>query len=532
MRSAALYGAVGSLVLTALTAAPAPADGLGPARPPGGRAESRGVELAARQAATRGIRFGTCPAAEGLAAPVQCGTFSVPLDYAHPEGKHISLTVSRARSTGGAAERQGALVYNPGGPGGSGMFFPLLTGVRQWQAAARAYDFVGYAPRGVGRSAPLSCADPARFAKAPSQAPEHPTESYKKQRVAEAKAYAQGCARRAGKDLQYFTSLNNARDLDVLRAALGERKLTYMGASYGTYFGALYATLFPGHVRRMVFDSVVDPSREKIWYDSNLAQSAAFETRWGDWRRWVAKHDAVYHLGRTPQRVADAYDRARRLLARRPVAGRIGPGELQTAFLQVGYSDSHWARNADALSAYLRGDDKALRAIALPDPASARSSENSNAVYTTVECNDSPWPRSWPVWNRDNTRLARRAPFETWQNAWMNLPCAFWTAHQQRPIEVGTARHALPPTLLLAAERDAATPYEGAVQLHRRLPGSSLVTERGSGTHGIAFGPNACVNAHVQTYLLTGSIPARRTFCGPRAEPAPTAGGKATVAQS
>ncbi|MGW1074765.1 alpha/beta hydrolase [Streptomyces sp. NPDC002537] len=530
MRSAALYGALGSLVLTALTAAPAPADGIDLARPPGGRAEAFGAMLAARQAAARGVRFGACPTVEQLPAPVQCGTVSVPLDYAHPEGKHIGLTVSRVRSTGTAAERQGALVYNPGGPGGTGMWFPLLTGVRQWQATAKAYDFVGYAPRGVGRSAPLSCAEPTRFAKAPSQAPEHPTEAYKKQRIAEAKAYAQGCARRGGQDLQYFTSLNNARDLDVLRAALGERKLTYMGASYGTYFGALYATLFPGHVRRMVFDSIVDPAPRKIWYESNLAQSAAFETRWGDWRRWVAKHDAVYHLGRTPQQVAASYERARQRLARRPVGGKIGPGELQASFLQVGYSDSHWAKNADALATYLRGDDKALRALALPNPAAAGAGENSNAVYTAVECNDSPWPRSWPVWDRDNTRLARRAPFETWQNAWMNLPCAFWTAHQQRAVEVGAARHALPPTLLLAAERDAATPYEGALELHRRLPGSSLVTERGSGTHGIAFGPNACVNAHVQTYLLTGSVPARRTWCGPRAEPAATAaGGKANI---
>ncbi|MEU5427340.1 alpha/beta hydrolase [Streptomyces olivoreticuli] len=526
MRSAALYGALGSLVLTALTAAPAPADGLDRAKPPGGGAEARGVALAARDAAARGIRFGACPASEQLPAPVQCGTVSVPLDYARPEGKHIGLTVSRVRSTGTRAERQGSLVYNPGGPGGSGMFFPLLSAVRQWQTTARSYDFVGYAPRGVGRSAPLSCADPARFTKAPSQAQEHPTAAYKKQRIAEARAYAQGCARRAGRDLPHFTSLNNARDLDVLRAALGDRKLNYMGASYGTYFGALYATLFPGHVRRMVFDSVVDPDGQKIWYESNLVQSAAFERRWSDWRRWVARHDAVYHLGRSPQQVAAAYERARQRLARRAAGGRVGPGELHSAFLQVGYSDSHWARSADALAAYLRGDDRALRTLAAPDPAAAWASENSNAVYTAVECNDSPWPRSWSVWDRDNTRLARRAPFETWQNAWMNLPCAFWTAHQQRPLDVGAERHALPPTLLLAAERDAATPYEGAVELHRRLPGSSLVTERGSGTHGIAYGPNACVNRHVETYLLTGAVPWRDAFCAPRQEPAATAGAK------
>ncbi|MBT2382328.1 alpha/beta hydrolase [Streptomyces sp. ISL-11] len=518
MRAAALYGALGSLVLSALTTLPA--DALDGARPDDA---TRGVATAARLAAARGIRWGACPAAERLSAPVRCGTVSVPLDYARPSGKHISLTVSRARATGSRAEHQGALVYNPGGPGGSGMFFPLLAGVQQYRATARAYDFVGYAPRGVGRSAPLSCMDPARFVQAPTQAPEHPSEAYKRERIAQAKAYAKGCARRIGRDLPHFTSLNNARDLDVLRAALGERRLTYMGASYGTYFGALYATLFPGHVRRMVFDSVVNPSPRKIWYRSNLDQSAAFERRWNDWCRWVARHDAVYHLGRTRQQVRNSYDRASGRLARRPVGGKIGPGQLQAALLQAGYADSHWAGNAHALAAYLRGDDKPLRALAMPDPASARAEENSNAVYTAVECNDAEWPKSWAVWDRDNTLLARRAPFETWTNAWMNLPCAFWTTPRQRPADVRVGRHALPRTLVLAAERDAATPYPGALELQRRLPGSALVTERGAGTHGIAYGPNACVNAHTERYLLTGAVPGRRAWCAPRPEPAPTA---------
>lgn len=115
-------------------------------------------------------------------------------------------------------------------------------------------------------------------------------------------------------------------------------------------------------------------------------------------------------------------------------------------------------------------------------------SENSNAVYTAVECNDAPWPADFEVWDRDNTRLARRAPFETWDNVWTNLPCAYWQGPRQRPLDVRTAPGELPPTLVLAAERDAATPYEGALELRRRLAGSVLVTERDAGTHGIAGG--------------------------------------------
>lgn len=519
MRAAALYGTIGSLILTGLTGLPAaPAQALDP-----GLAEARGVALAARQAAAKGIDFGTCPAVEGLGHSVECGTVSVPLDYAHPGGKHIRLTVSRTRSTEGGAARQGAIVFNPGGPGGNGMFYPLLAGLPQWRNVADAYDLIGYAPRGVGRSAPLSCVDAAGFIKGPTLAPEHPTAAYKKRQLTKARAYAQGCAHKNGSRLRHFTSLNNARDLDVLRAALGERKLNFMGASYGTYFGALYATLFPKHVRRMVFDSIVNPDPRKIWYGNNLDQSAAFERRWADWRRWVARHHAVYHLGRTEREVLSAYEKASRKLEKQPAGGTVGPGQMQGAFLKAGYSDSHWARDARALSAYLRGDDKPLIALAAPDPVSARAAENENAVYTIVECNDASWPDSWPVWNRDNSTLARKAPFETWSNAFMNLPCAFWKGPRQRPLEVKVERKSgLPRTLLLAAERDAATPYKGALELQRRLAGSVLVTERGAGTHGIGGGPNACVNDHLEAYLLGGDLPARRTYCSPRPQPRAT----------
>ncbi|MFI1971462.1 protease [Streptomyces cinnamoneus] len=518
MRTAALYGTLGSLILTGLTGLPAT-----PAQAYDGQAETRGVALAARRAADRGIDFGACPAVEGLAAPVQCGTVAVPLDYAHPDGKQIRLTVSRSRALGGGAARQGAIVFNPGGPGGNGMFYPLLARLPAWRNIADAYDLVGYAPRGVGRSAPLSCVSPG-FAKGPSKSPEHPSRAYKEQQLTKARAYARGCARRGGHGLRHFTSLNNARDLDVLRAALGQRRLTYVGASYGTYFGALYATLFPRHVRRMVFDSVVNPDPRKIWYGNNLDQSAAFERRWADWRRWVAKHHAVYHLGRSPADVLDSYDKAVRRLSRRAAGGSVGPAQLQALLLKAGYSDSYWARDAQALSAYLRGDDKPLVALAGDGGAdSARAAENENAVYTTVECNDTSWPRSWRLWNRDNDRLADRAPFETWNNAFMNLPCAFWQGPHQRPLDVRVNRRSgLPPTLLLAAERDAATPYKGALELQRRLAGSALVTERGAGTHGIGGGPNTCVNRYLETYLLTGEVPARRVYCAPRPEPRAT----------
>ncbi|MEW2530580.1 alpha/beta hydrolase [Streptomyces sp. NPDC047071] len=520
MRAAAavLYGAAGSLVLSALVAAPAHPF----PRPTG---EERGTAVAAERARAAGVRFGACPAAEGLPPSVRCGTVTVPLDYADPDGKQIELTVSRAEATGRAGghrvARQGALVFNPGGPGASGMYFPLVRGLPEFRRLAAAYDLVGYAPRGVGRSAPLSCQDPKEFTKAPTHSPVHPGPAAKAGRIERARAYARGCAERAGAALPHYTTLNNARDLDVLRAALGEEKLTFMGASYGTYFGAVYATLFPGHVRRMVFDSAVNPDPEQVWYANNLDQSAAFERRWADFRAWVAKHDRTYGLGATPEAVARAYDKVRAAVTREPAGGTVGSDQLHSAFLQAGYYDDYWPMRATALSQYLKGDPRPLIAQAGPKPAAAAEEENGNAVYTAVLCNDASWPTEFEVWDRDNTDLARTAPFETWDNAWMNLPCAYWPAPRQRPVDVWAPPGALPPTLILAAERDAATPYAGARELHERLFGSVLVTERGAGTHGIAGGPNACVNGYLDAYLLRGSLPEGHAECAPHREPLP-----------
>ncbi|MGP8298417.1 alpha/beta hydrolase [Streptomyces inhibens] len=548
MRALALYGTIGSLIVTALATAPAGGATRASSAPP--------APVAHR------IDFGRCAPVEHLPSSVECGKLTVPLDYARPDGKKIDLTVSRIRATA-HGERQGSLVFNPGGPGASSMEFPLYGALPKWSKLARVYDFVGYAPRGVGRSAPLSCQDPEEFVKAPTDSRMHPDADFKRKKVAEARAYARGCARRAGADLPFYNSVNNARDLDMLRAAVGDKKLTFMGASYGTYFGAVYATLFPGHVRRMIFDSVVNPSPRKIWYHNNLDQSIAFERRWGDWLRWVARHDDHYHLGKSRRAVQHAYDKATHKLRRDPLSGKIGPGQLQSAFLKTGYNDAFWPMRAEALSGYLHGDPKPLIAQALPRSGGAKEAENGNAVYTAVECNDAIWPRSWRTWNRDNTDVAQIAPFETWDNAWMNLPCAFWpdrsesaeagldaavrhatgkdagqelmdaTGHaaetaldgalhgRRGPLDVHTEPGALPPVLLMAAERDAATPYRGALELQRRFPGSSLVTENGAGTHGIAFGSNACVNAYAEAYLLRGKIPAHKVYCPRRAEPVP-----------
>jgi pimeloyl-ACP methyl ester carboxylesterase len=491
----------------------------------GHRAEARGVRIAAARAAAKGVNWTACPADWELPSPVGCGRVTVPVDYAKPDGPTVELAVDRARATGDADAYQGALLYNPGGPGGSGMHFPLrsTSGAEVWQNTAEAYDFVGFDPRGVGRSAPISCMGPQEFAEAPKPAPVPDDEADKRAHRKLAREYARGCAERSDGLLAHMNTPNTARDLDVIRAALGQKKLNYLGVSYGTYLGAVYAELFPGHVRRMIFDSVVNPSREKIWYQANLDQNVAFQMRWSDWTAWVAKHDAVYGIGDTAERVQSRYTELRAAAKREPIGGVVGPAELLGFFQSATYSDRAWAPVAAVWSAYVKGDEQALVDAAGPDMSDTAgnvSAENGNAVYTAVECNDARWPSSWQRWDRDSTRLHRDHPFLTWSNTWMNLPCADWPLEQREPVEVRPGRK-LPPSLILQAERDAATPYEGAVELHERLKGSRLVTERDAGSHGVAGLTNPCVNERLNAYLLRGELDGRDVTCAPHAEPEP-----------
>ncbi|MGW7368172.1 alpha/beta hydrolase, partial [Streptomyces sp. NPDC054841] len=500
----------------AITAPTATADGR-----PEQSVEASGVKVAAERAAHQGIAWADCPADWGLEKPIQCGWVSVPLDYTRPDGRQIRIAVDRIGNTGTQEERQGALLYNPGGPGASGLRFPRRTVTNSpiWAKAAKAYDFVGFDPRGVGHSAAISCADPQEFIKGPKPDPVPDSEADKRAQRKLAAEYAQGCAERSGDLLPHMTTLNTARDLDVIRAALGEKQLNFLGVSYGTYLGAVYATLFPSHVRRMVMDSVVNPRTDMIWYNVNLTQDIAFERRLTDWMKWVAANDASFHLGDTEEKVRRQWQTLRETAKKNPIGGLVGPAELVNYFQAAPYYDSQWAPVARVWSKYVAGDPKPLVDAAGPHPedtAGNAAAENGTAVYTAVECTDAPWPTDWETWDRDNSRLHARYPFFTWSNAWLNLPCATWPTKRQQPLEIRTGK-GLPPVLLVQAERDAATPYEGARELHKRLKGSRLVTEKNAGSHGITGLVSPCINGKVEAYLVSGTLDSRDTACAPHA---------------
>ncbi|MFG1999430.1 alpha/beta hydrolase [Spirillospora sp. NPDC048911] len=445
------------------------------------------------------------PVEKGRLKGLECGTLAVPLDHDRPQGETITLALSRARHT--AKKFQGVVLLNRGGPGAHGRDMPgtFVEGLPKKVAAA--YDWIGLDPRGVGASQPAMVCDesyqnPGR--PRPDTVPASPAAERAWQ--ARARAYADDCAAKYGSLLPHMGSATWARDLEAVRIALGQRKINFFGYSYGTYLGAVYATMYPGRVRRMVLDSVVRPSG--VWYQNNLDQNVAFEKRIRAYFAWIAEHHATYKLGRSGKAVAAAYAKARSRLKAKPAGGRVGPAELDDLFLSDGYADYGWPAHARLLSALVVKRDPKPLAKAWHAPEWL--DQNNYAVYNAVQCRDAAWPRAWSRWHRDNWRLYRAGyRFETWGNAWYNAPCAYWAQRGGPPPRVHGGK--VPPLLLVQGTEDAATPYRGAVEMHRRFPGSRLLVQLGGGNHGVAVNGDRCVDKIVAAYLGAGSLPARKS---------------------
>jgi pimeloyl-ACP methyl ester carboxylesterase len=233
-----------------------------------------------------------------------CTMLSVPLNYADPSGRHISLALDMVPATAPPSQQQGVLLVNPGGPGGDGL--PLAAEVAQGitPSVAADYDIVGFDPRGVGSSVPALSCDPSFFSGVrPNYIPAN--SAAEQVLINRAKMYADDCEQKFGWLLPYMTTEDVARDLDSIRAAFGVAKINYYAFSYGTYIGQVYATLFPSRIRRMVLDSTVDPTG--VWYTDNIDQDYAFQGRMEAFFAWVAKYDATYRLGSTAAQVTSSW---------------------------------------------------------------------------------------------------------------------------------------------------------------------------------------------------------------------------------
>ncbi|MEU9478804.1 alpha/beta hydrolase [Streptomyces sp. NPDC048191] len=432
---------------------------------------------------------------------LQCASLKVPLDHAHPSGRQITLALSRVRHT--AKTSQGPLLVNPGGPGGSGLTLAGFVASALPRRVAAQYDVIGFDPRGVGRSSPaLDCA-PGHFRTVrPDTVPA--TTALERTNLARAKSFAAACGRRYAGLLPYIDTVSAVRDMDSVRAALGARRISYFGYSYGTYLGAVYAKLYPQRVRRLVLDSVVDPTG--IWYEDNLGQDYAFNDRHRALMAWIARYDSTYHLGKDPARIEAEWYAMRAALAKKPAAGKVGASELEDTFIPGGYYNGYWPELAEAFSAYVRGRNAGPLVEAYENlGAVGGSGENGYSVYSAVQCRDTSWPGGWSRWRTDAWKVYGKAPFMVWNNAWYNAPCAYWPTARRKPVGIANAK--LPPVLLFQATDDAATPYPGGVTVHRLLARSSLVVEEGGGNHGITLGGNACLDRYLAAYLANGRVP-------------------------
>jgi len=443
----------------------------------------------------------------------QCARLVVPFDYSRPAWRRFSLPVIRLPAAQ-PAKRIGALVINPGGPGASGVEYALSARSGEFtQQVLDRFDIVGFDPRGVGGSEPaVRCMtgpqldtyfavndDPASAAQLAAV-------------VSESKLYADECARNAAALLPYVSTADGAKDMDVLRAALGEPALTYLGKSYGTYLGASYAQQFPSRVRALVLDGAVDPKASGLQLD--VAQASGFESAFGQFAAWCATQSGC-PLGAANGATAKVAG----LLAAanaHPLGNLISDQSANGAMLLTGiatalYLRPEWPVLKSGLSGAFAGDGTIL--VELADALLERSANgtysNLSDAELSVDCVDRPWPRSLGPWQAAAATAAKAAPLFGAALVWGSLPCAYWPV----PATASTVRAAgARPILVVGDLHDPATPYQWAVGLSRDLASGVLLGWNGEG-HTSYMEGSSCVDNIVDSYLITLRVPRSGTVC-------------------
>ncbi|HEX5569242.1 MAG TPA: alpha/beta hydrolase [Streptomyces sp.] len=447
----------------------------------------------------------------------QCSTLRVPLDYDKPDpAKDLRLAVTRKKA-GGPGKRLGSLHVNPGGPGGSAVeYVQLGAGVGYPEQVRARYDIVGMDPRGVAGSEPIRCLSDKEMDTF-TQVDVTPDD---RREVGELTAayekFAKGCQEEAGELLGHVSTVEAARDMDVLREVLGDRKLTYVGASYGTFLGATYAGLFPSRVGRLVLDGALDPSltSEQL----NRDQTAGFNTAFTAFARDCVKRSDC------PLGTKGTEDAGRRLSAflerldARPI-GTGQPRKLTESLATVGvlnamYTEYYWPKLRSALTAAQKGDGAEL--LSLADDYYDRDADGTygNIMYANaaVNCLDLPSPFTDPAEaEKAVPDFRKQSPVFGRTFAWSALNCAYWQhppTGEPRRIEAKGAA----PILVIGTTRDSATPYRWAQGLAEQLSSATLLTYDGDGHTAYVRGSD-CVDSAVNAYLLRGEMPKADTEC-------------------
>ncbi|MFJ5266590.1 alpha/beta hydrolase [Streptomyces sp. NPDC088387] len=443
-------------------------------------------------------------------AEFECATIKVPLDYRKPGGKRLDMAISRIRSTA-PGKRHGVLLSNPGGPGGPGLDMPL--GLRESlpESLRQKYDLIGFDPRGVGQSSPVTCdlTPDEQVWLRPYKA-----ETFDKD-VAWARGVADKCEANAGDTLAHITTRNTARDMDLLRAILGERKISYFGYSYGTYLGAVYTQLFPGRADRFVLDSAVDP--ERAWRGMIQWWAEGAEPAFDRWTEWAAAHAETYDLGDTPKEVEALFwdlvaqaDEDPIDLGGYPITG----DEIRSAARQLVFSPEVASQAIAELKAAADGRPASAEKLAPFTTARAGATEvpsdNMPASFWAVLCGDNSaaWSRDPESYRQDAVNDKARYPLFG-DIASSIKPCAFW----DDSVEPATTVRNKVPSLVVQNEWDSQTPLPSGQALHADLKGSRMLTVHGGEGHGVYPSGNACTDGTVTGYLLTGRLPSKDVTC-------------------
>jgi pimeloyl-ACP methyl ester carboxylesterase len=432
---------------------------------------------------------------------------TVPLDYAHADGPTTTVALIR-RLAGDPSQRIGSLVIDPGGPGESGLaLIGRDLGLLPARVRAR-FDVIELDPRGVGKSGAIDCTSGGGGSSAPGPDPAPQSPAAIDAVVRANTEYGAACARAAGALLPHVGSVDVARDLDQLRRALGEPKLTYLGLSYGTLLGATYADLFPGHVRAMALDGAIDPARSM--YQLQVDQARTFEDALQSFFAACVPGCGWRPNGDPTAALLALFDRLR--ASPLPAGGgrAAGPAELYLAVLSRLYSPSRRGSLASALAAAQRGDGSAIRNLADSyqgkTPGSTINADASNAI----NCLDHPVPRDAGALAREAAEAAKVAPVFGPILVWGGVVCAVFPAPPTRDAHPVRAPGA-PPIVVVGTTRDPATPYPWAQSLASELEHGVLLTRQGQ-TH-VALFSSSCVRAALDRYLVDLEPPAPGTVC-------------------
>lgn len=447
----------------------------------------------------------------------QCADLTVPIDYANPTGGSIKLSVLKVPSP--SKKRQGSLIINPGGPGGSGVQYAEYSGQVFSGEVTRAFDIVGFDPRGVAASSPIVCYDGPKFDQFLGMDPT-PDDKAEEQSLADgAKAFGAACKSRNEALLGHVSTVEAAKDMDILRAAVGDAQINYFGASYGTFLGATYAGLFPKNVGRMVLDGAMDPKLDNRGLVEG--QAKGFETAFNAYVKDCVEGGSC-PLGSTVEQTQQRVRAFLKQLDAKPIDAKgQGPaGGLTEAWASYGmayalYDQGLWEMLTKALDAAMnKGNGGPLMLLAMQyldrDEAGSYSS-NMLQVINAVNCLDrgassnladyealqKEWAQKWPTFG----------PFM----AWSGLVCGQWPEKPTGKAGAITASGSK-PIVVVGTTRDPATPYEESVALAEQLENGRLISRDGDGHTGYNKG-NACVDKAVDNYLVRDKDPGEKLSC-------------------